>query len=392
MTLEIRPLGVKCNIQCHYCYQDPLREVAGNHQKYDLQKIKAAIIKNDQNFLLFGGEPLLIPKQDLEDLFKFGCERYGSNAIQTNGSLIDDEHIELFKRYKVAIGISLDGPGVLNKLRWAGSETLTDVATEKSCLAIERLIFAGLVPGLIVTLHRSNASPAALPRLLDWFGSLDKMGLKSARLHLLEVDSKHVRDLYALSPRENAQALEKIRIFEKGLKRLRFDLFSEVRALLRGADRGASCTWRSCDPYTTESVHGIEGMGQTSNCGRTNKAGVDFVKASESGFERYVALYQTPFEAGGCQGCRYFIFCRGQCPGEAIDGDWRNRSENCEAWYSLFRTIEAEMLVAGEIPVSTRDDRVDLERRLIELLSEGGNCSVARLVEERQLRPQNEQR
>jgi uncharacterized protein len=26
MSVELRPLGVKCNIRCSYCYQDPQRE------------------------------------------------------------------------------------------------------------------------------------------------------------------------------------------------------------------------------------------------------------------------------------------------------------------------------------------------------------------------------
>ena len=29
MSIEVRPLGVKCNIQCQYCYQNPQRD-AGN--------------------------------------------------------------------------------------------------------------------------------------------------------------------------------------------------------------------------------------------------------------------------------------------------------------------------------------------------------------------------
>lgn len=29
MSVELRPLGVQCNIKCTYCYQNPLRD-AGN--------------------------------------------------------------------------------------------------------------------------------------------------------------------------------------------------------------------------------------------------------------------------------------------------------------------------------------------------------------------------
>ena len=65
-------------------------------------------------FTVFGGEPLLAPIEHLEEVWKFGFERYGKNGIQTNGTLITDQHIDLFKRYNVQIGISVDGPGLHN--------------------------------------------------------------------------------------------------------------------------------------------------------------------------------------------------------------------------------------------------------------------------------------
>ena len=56
----------------------------------------------------------------------------------------------------------------------------------------------------------------------------------------------------------------------------------------------------------------------------TNKDGIDYVKADRPGYERYLALYQTPQEYGGCQGCRFLVSCaRGNVQGTAISsGDW----------------------------------------------------------------------
>jgi uncharacterized protein len=75
--------------------------------------------------------------------------------------------------------------------------------------------------------------------------------------------------------------------------------------MLEGRDGSVGCTWRACDSYTTEAVQGVEGNGQSSNCGRTNKEGVDFIKANTAGYERYTAaLYRTLQSENGCQGCR----------------------------------------------------------------------------------------
>ena len=97
-------------------------------------------------------------------------------------------------------------------------------------------------------------------------------------------------------------------------------------------------------------MQGIEGTDQRSNCGRTNKDGIDFVKSDREGFERYLALYYTPQEYGGCKDCRFFLMCKGQCPGTAIDRDWRNRTEHCEVWKG---SSSAPIGSAGSITHST---------------------------------------
>ena len=143
MSIEVRPLGVKCNIQCQYCYQNPQRDAGNIPNTFDLPKMKAALERAGSSFTIFGGEPLLVPEHVLEDLWAFGLERFGTNGIQTNGTLIDDRHIALFRKYSVSVGISVDGPDDLNDVRWAGSVELTRAATAKTHAAIERLVEAG---------------------------------------------------------------------------------------------------------------------------------------------------------------------------------------------------------------------------------------------------------
>jgi len=382
MSVELRPLGVACNIQCQYCYQNPQRDAGNVARSYDLDAMKAAVEREGGPITLFGGEALLVPEDDLEELFRWGLERYGSNSIQTNGVLITDRHIRMFRDYQVHVGISIDGPGELNDARWAGTLRRTREATAKTEAAIERLCLEGMPPSLIVTLHRQNASADALPLMHDWLRRLQALGVTSARLHVLEVDDEAVRATYALSAEENLAAFESFARLEADLTTLRLDVFDDLRALLRGEDDQTTCVWNACDPYTTRAVRGVEGHGQASNCGRTNKDGIDFVKAASEGFERYLALYSTPQEFGGCAGCRFFLMCKGQCPGTAIDGDWRNRTEDCELWKALFRRFEEEMLDAGEIPVSASAQRRALEAAAVGLWAEGRTTTIAGLRRE----------
>jgi len=338
--------------------------------------MKAAVEREGGGFTLFGGEPLLVPEDDLRELWAWGMAKYGQNSVQTNGSLINDTHVRMFKEFNVHVGISIDGPGELNDVRWAGSLEATREATRKTEAAIARLCAEGRPPSLIITLHRGNATADKLPAMRDWLLRLDEMAVPAARLHLLEVESPAIRAKYALTASENLAALLSFYALIPELRQLKFDLFGEMRDNLLGADSRTACIWHACDPYTTRAVRGVEGNGQSSNCGRTNKDGIDFLKAGAEGFERYLALYHTPQEAGGCRGCRFFLMCKGQCPGTSIDGDWRNRSEQCEVWMGLYRILEHELIADGLLPLSLHPDRRRIELTMLNGWERGLNTTL----------------
>jgi uncharacterized protein len=379
MGIELRPLGVACNIRCHYCYQNPQRDVGRLSKKYDMVAMKSAIEKEGDSFILFGGEPLLVPEADLEDLWAWGWEKFQKNGIQTNGALINESHIQLFKKYRVHVGISIDGPGELNDVRWAGSLEGTRRATARTEAAIRRLCEERMRPSIIVTLHRCNAVGERLERLTAWLRELDDLGIRAVRLHILEVDNPITREKYTLTTEENIETFLHFAKVEGTFKNIRFDVFNDIRNLLTGADSNATCIWQACDPFTTSAVRGIEGHGQRSNCGRTNKEGVDFVKADRPGYERYISLYYTSQEAGGCKGCRYFLMCKGQCPGTSINGDWRNRSEHCLVWKELFEHFEKD-LNAKQVQVISDQERTIIEPLFIKTWAAGNTTTMAKIL------------
>lgn len=374
MTIEVRPVGVACNLRCTYCYQGREREANPAPGRHDLGAIKEAILAEGGAFSLFGGEPLLTPIRDLEELWALGHRRFGKNAVQTNATLITEAHVELFKRFNVHVGISLDGPAELNDARWHGERERTREATRNVNAVLRRLLESGISVGLIFTLTRVNASAERLPRLVEWLKELQSFGLRNARVHLLEVDSEQARTELSLTDAELAQAFSALRSVDAG--GLKLDLFEDVRNLLLGRDRAVTCSWRACDPMTTRAVQGIDATGQRSNCGRVNKDGVAFEKARRAGFERYLALYSTPHEYGGCSGCRFFSFCKGQCPGTAIDGDWRNRTEHCGTWFGLFAEVETELIASGEVPLSCSPARAIIEAELVAAWAGGVNLNI----------------
>ena len=355
---------------------------AGNILKaYDLPRMKDAIRDEGRPFTLFGGEPLLMDRSDIEEMWRWGLEHFGGNSIQTNGTLIDDDFVRMFKRYKVQVGLSIDGPGELNDARWCGSLENTRRSTARVEAVIDMLCREGIPPSIIVTLSRTNAASRRLEVLCGWIRTLDAAGIRRMRLHILESESGRIRDSYGLSESENLQAFSSLARLENELINIRFDVFDDIRNMLLGRDDRATCTWTGCDPYTTGAVTGITGNGDRSNCGRTNKDGIDYTKADEAGFERYLALYLTPQDAGGCRDCRFFLQCKGQCPGTSLEGDWRNRSEHCGVWMGLYQQFEHEMVQSGLEPISLSPRRPALEQAFMSAWAAGNQPSLAALLE-----------
>ncbi|HIU63577.1 MAG TPA: radical SAM protein [Candidatus Avacidaminococcus intestinavium] len=122
MIPEIKMLALsltgKCNFACKYCY-------ASEHLKQDMSvdtALKALqLITGKEKFILqfTGGEPLLnFECLKAIVLYVTANKLPAIMQLQTNGSLLTDEIAQFLFKYKVAIGLSLDGkPQMNDKLR-----------------------------------------------------------------------------------------------------------------------------------------------------------------------------------------------------------------------------------------------------------------------------------
>src|SRR5512135_2413739 len=102
-------LTSRCNLRCRYCYAAPA------DQDMSLETATAAISKlavgDDCGVIFFGGEPLL--RKDLIAALLEWCERKNPRRfhykVTTNGTLLDDEFLDLADRHGLLVAISHDG-------------------------------------------------------------------------------------------------------------------------------------------------------------------------------------------------------------------------------------------------------------------------------------------
>lgn len=111
-----------CNLACDYCYYSTCGGRPGpRRNRIDralLEKTIREYMALAQGFAGFawqGGEPLLAGLEFFEEVVRLEI-RYAppgvsvGNALQTNGTLLDDDWARFFRRYNFLVGVSLDGP------------------------------------------------------------------------------------------------------------------------------------------------------------------------------------------------------------------------------------------------------------------------------------------
>lgn len=396
MSVEVLPVGISCNLRCDYCYEQNQRDV-NPAQRYDREAVLSILDKLPDKWSLFGGEALILPLPQIEELLKRGYDKWGQTGIQTNGVLITEAHIELFRKYKTGIGISLDGPDELNDSRWAGTLDATRKQTARTHWAIRRLCEEAkktphLLPSIIVTLHAGNCSQDRFPKFVEWIRQLDAMGIKSVNPHVMELDAK-AHTLY-LSQNELADRLIDLWALQDSLETLRFTKFTEVLKLLQGDD-SVACNWKACDALNTSAVQAVKNDGTPTVCSRTFKGEQTWLPAEGSGFSapliehpgtrmfvRQLALYVTPQEVGGCKDCEYWMMCQGNCPGEGEQGDWRMRSHYCQTFKRLFEEGARRLRLVGVKPVCDWTHRKHLEELMYQSWVRGSGRSFGEIAKE----------
>ncbi len=118
-----KPRGAICNLDCAYCFylpkEDLYRGSSFRMSDETLESYTRQYIQNQRvpevNFAWQGGEPTLMGLDFFRKAVAYQ-QKYArpgqriENALQTNGTLLDDEWCKFFAENRFLIGISLDGP------------------------------------------------------------------------------------------------------------------------------------------------------------------------------------------------------------------------------------------------------------------------------------------
>ena len=122
-----KPVGPICNLNCRYCFYLEKEKLFPATETFRMpDAVLERLIRQqieltpgaEVSFAWQGGEPTLLGVPYFEKIValqrRFSGGRTIVNAIQTNGTLLDDQWGEFLAREKFLVGISIDGPRALH--------------------------------------------------------------------------------------------------------------------------------------------------------------------------------------------------------------------------------------------------------------------------------------
>lgn len=166
--LMLKPAGSACNLACEYCYYLGKRALyphgACRMDDATLERTIAGYLGahpgGEVTFGWQGGEPLLMGREFFTRALDLQAQytRPGQqviNAIQTNGTLVDDDWAEFFAARSFLVGLSVDGPAALHdRYRRAPGG---DPSQARVIAGLRRLQQHQVDYNLLVTVNRGNA-------------------------------------------------------------------------------------------------------------------------------------------------------------------------------------------------------------------------------------------
>ncbi len=352
-----KPVCGTCNLDCRYCYytMKPAELYPGTRrflmpddvlESYIRQYLQAQPLRAELGWQ--GGEPLLAGK----DFFRRAVElqkQYAlegqtlSNAMQTNGTLLDDEWCELFAANQFLVGISLDGPPEWHdrfRRDPAGNPTFHKAWAGLELLRKHRVEF-----NVLVTLNSANA-----PHVGDIYRYFVNRGLQYVQfIPILERTPDGAPTDYSCDPRQFGQFM--LDVFElwatRDIGRVSERLIDSVlHTLIFG--RAATC----CYADRCANAHVLEWNGDLYVCDhfvyRRWRIGnlmerplVDLVR--DPLLEEFAQLkLDLPAK---CRDCEFLEFCRGGCPKHHMPlyGGADRVNYFCEGYKMFFREALPEL-------------------------------------------------
>lgn len=348
-------LTTACNLACTYCSEgDSAVEQLPKELVYKMIDEYPALLDHigtrSASILWHGGEPLLVGHDYLHDVMCYARDRLRDYDVhflmQTNGTLVDEDWLALFREFSISAGVSLDGYRDLHdrSRRTHDGDPTFDTVYEN----IVRMRDAGVLGGSLMVLDTTQ--PVDVDVL---FAFLQESGIP-CKIHPVIpcgraegiMDSDAVYQNYIALMKELCR--RSLALDEPTDINPLSDLMQAV--LADGTLNECSYSGRCGDAFLC-----LYASGQMGICGRTsNMEGciygdlreMSLLAAYQSANAERVRERQSYLKEHDCASCTDWDLCHGGCSFEAAHayGTLEHRYPSCRQRHALLEFIRTEGL------------------------------------------------
>lgn len=346
-----------CNLRCKYCYVEKHHLNNPNiNLNILIESLKKIIDENAHRgtkIILHGGEPLTISYKSME-VFLNSVIQYANSknyrimfSIQTNGTLIDENWVAIFRKFKIRVGLSLDGCDEhQNQYR---IDNLNNNVFKKVMSTISFLKEHKIQFGVIITINKNHIGKEK--ELLDFIQeNRIKCNIRPAFF------TKGQNDLYDMYMNPIEYASFFCKIFDIWFNEdNKYDTFyiKEFEEIIRKVINGEK-ECHSCVDSNDCSKHFLS-IGYNGNCYPCNRLYGDSKfylgnLLTDSIYEIMSQGYRLSSKRieklKACQNCEIVNICHGGCPAVSYltNGDYYEKDFFCEAYKLIYLHVK-EVLV-----------------------------------------------
>jgi uncharacterized protein len=199
-TIVLQPTPF-CNIRCKYCYlptRDDKSVMSLDTIKATFEKVFSSTYASSHITVIWhAGEPLVLPVSYYEAAFQAIDQLRPStveirHSFQTNGTLVTKDWADLFRRWNVGVGVSIDGPRHMHD---ANRVTRAGKGTFDRAIRGARLLKEEGIPFHII----SVLSKEGLERPEELHAFYLEEGIDDVCFNVEESEGNHVSELMTLS-------------------------------------------------------------------------------------------------------------------------------------------------------------------------------------------------
>lgn len=348
-SILIKPVSALCNLDCSYCFYldrdlDPYKDLASRRMSDEtLERLVETFLFYSHpvsTFAFQGGEPTLAGLPFFEKLIEFQ-KRHGrngqsvSNALQTNGVLLDDNWGQLFHEYQWLIGLSLDGPESVNDLyryNKAGHGTFQQVMRGLEALQRNKVEF-----NILCVLSQSNIHRAK--EVYQFYRSLGVDNIQY--IPLAEFGEAGSQLPFTITAEEYGKFMvETFELWWPERRKVRIRFFDNIAESLAGQKPGSCTMHETCDSYCV-----VEYNGDVFPCDFFVEKGWKLGNIETDNWteiarraRRYSFAEKKTIAHPDCQVCEYQSICHGGCPKfrHGANGDFADLDYFCQAYKMIF--------------------------------------------------------